>query len=66
MNSEIRSINLNAGPYNEFKGCSRDIPFECKTFALSSETGDMKVPTGTGSGIDIDPDFIKKHEAVIG
>lgn len=56
----------NAGPYHEFKGYSKEVPFECKTSTLLSDNGDIKVPTGPGSGIDIDPDFIKKHEVVKG
>jgi L-alanine-DL-glutamate epimerase-like enolase superfamily enzyme len=59
----ISSIS-NARPYHEFKGYSKEIPFECKTSTLLSDEGNIKVPTGPGSGIDIDPDFIKKHEAV--
>jgi len=30
------------------------------------EDGMIKVPTGPGSGVDIDPDFIKKHQLVKG
>ena len=60
------SVISNAGPYHEFKGYSKEIPFKCQTSTLLSDEGNIKVPTGPGSGIDIDPDFIKKHEAVIG
>ena len=56
----------NAGPYHEFKGYDKAVIFECKTSTLLSENGSIKVPTGPGSGIDIDPDFIKKHEVVKG
>jgi L-alanine-DL-glutamate epimerase-like enolase superfamily enzyme len=56
----------NAGPYHEFKGYSKDIPFECKTSTLASDDGNIMVPTGPGSGIDIDPNFIKRHEVVRG
>ncbi len=52
----------NAGPYHEFKGFNVEIPLECKTSTLSSENGVVKVPTGAGLGVDIDPDFIEKHE----
>jgi L-alanine-DL-glutamate epimerase-like enolase superfamily enzyme len=51
----------NAGPYHEFKGLSDDVPFECKTSSLKTENGIVTVPTGPGSGIEIDPAFIKKH-----
>lgn len=56
----------NAGVYHEFKGNSTDVPFECKTSTLLIDNGVIKVPTGPGSGIDIDPEFIKKHEVVKG
>jgi len=54
----------NAGPYHEFKGNNKEVPLECKTSSLLIENGVMKVPTGPGSGIDIDPEFIKRHEVV--
>lgn len=54
----------NALQYHEFKGFKTDVVYECKTSPLKSENGRVKVPTGPGSGVDIDPDFIKKHELV--
>jgi len=51
----------NAGPFHEFKGNDKETVFVCKTSSLLIDKGVMKVPTGPGSGIDIDPDFIKKH-----
>ncbi len=56
----------NAGPYHEFKGDRKEIPIECKTSSLLIDHGVMKVPTGPGSGVDIDPEFIKKHEVLKG
>jgi L-alanine-DL-glutamate epimerase-like enolase superfamily enzyme len=56
----------NAGPYHEFKGNDRETLFKCQTSSLVIDNGVMKVPTGPGSGIDIDPDFIKKHDVVKG
>lgn len=56
----------NPGPFHEFKGFNREIPLECKTSALESRAGVVKVPTGPGSGIDIDPGFIAKHKVVKG
>lgn len=52
----------NAGPYHEFKGFNKDIPIECKTSKLESENGVVKVPSGPGLGLEIDPDFIAKHK----
>ena len=54
----------NAGPFHEFKGFNRELPLECKTSTLSSDNGIVTVPTGPGLGVDIDPDFIKKHKLV--
>jgi L-alanine-DL-glutamate epimerase-like enolase superfamily enzyme len=56
----------NAGEYHEFKGLTNpaSLPFECKTSTLKTEGGVVRVPTGPGSGIEIDPDFIKKHTVV--
>lgn len=51
----------NAGPYHEYKSFNLDFPFECKTSSLVPENGVVHVPTGPGLGIDIDPDYIKKH-----
>jgi L-alanine-DL-glutamate epimerase-like enolase superfamily enzyme len=55
----------NAGPYHEFKGFNNELPFECKTSSLSSDEGVVTVPTGPGLGIDIDPEYIRKHLVVI-
>jgi len=52
----------NAGPYHEFKGVSTEVPFECKTSSLKPEEGILHLPTGIGSGVEIDPDFIAKHQ----
>jgi L-alanine-DL-glutamate epimerase-like enolase superfamily enzyme len=56
----------NAGRFHEFKGLSDDVPYECKTSSLKTENGVVTVPTGPGSGIEIDPAFIKKHTVVKG
>lgn len=54
----------NALPYHEFKGFKTDVVFECKTSPLQSVNGLVKVPTGPGSGVDIDPEFIRKHKVL--
>jgi L-alanine-DL-glutamate epimerase-like enolase superfamily enzyme len=56
----------NALAHHEFKGLNTNVQFECKTSSLSVVDGKIKVPTGPGLGVDIDPDFIKKHEVVKG
>ena len=54
----------NAGPFHEFKGFNNKIPLQCKTSDLDSKDGIVKVPTGAGLGVEIDPDFIAKHELI--
>jgi len=52
----------NAGQHHEFKGLGTNVPYECVTSPLKVIDGKIKVPTGPGFGVDIDPDFIKKHQ----
>lgn len=54
----------NAGPHLETHGVKTNVPFECPTSPLKIVNGKIKVPTGPGLGINIDPDFIKKHSVV--
>lgn len=54
----------NAGPYHEFKGFNKELPFSCSTSSLSSDEGSVTVPEGPGLGIEIDPAYIGKHVVV--
>jgi L-alanine-DL-glutamate epimerase-like enolase superfamily enzyme len=54
----------NAGPHHEFKGLRTNVQFECKTSPLKVVDGKIKVPTGPGFGVDLDPEWVKKHQAV--
>lgn len=54
----------NAGVHHEFKGLDTAVKFECPTSPLKIVDGKIKVPTGPGMGVIIDPDFIKKHKVV--
>ncbi|MBI5383567.1 MAG: mandelate racemase/muconate lactonizing enzyme family protein [Verrucomicrobia bacterium] len=54
----------NAMPHHEFKGLRTNVQFECKTSPLKVVDGKIKVPTGPGLGVEIDPAYLKKHEAV--
>jgi L-alanine-DL-glutamate epimerase-like enolase superfamily enzyme len=49
----------NPVPFTEFKGDS-DIPATSETSSLKCENGVVRVPTGPGFGITIDPAFIGK------
>ena len=54
----------NAGPFHEFKGFNNKLPLTCATSDLAIHDGKVKVPTGAGLGIDIDHNYIKKHQVV--
>lgn len=54
----------NALQYHEFKGFKTNVVYECKTSPLKSINGLVKVPTGPGSGVEIDPNFILKHQVL--
>ena len=53
----------NPGPYHEFKGNSR-LPIECETSSLKCENGIVRIPSGPGYGVTIDPAFVRKAEKV--
>jgi L-alanine-DL-glutamate epimerase-like enolase superfamily enzyme len=57
------SVMPNAGAHIEFKGYE-NLPIECQTSSLRLENGTIKVPTGPGIGVDIDPDYVKKFAIV--
>ncbi len=63
-NSHIVSVCPNAGLHHEFKGFGSHVPFECPTSPLKIVDGKIKVPSGPGTGVVIDPDFIKKHKVL--
>lgn len=52
------SLIPNPASHLEFKGLSR-IPFNCATSSLKCEKGMMKVPSGPGFGIEVDPAYVK-------
>jgi L-alanine-DL-glutamate epimerase-like enolase superfamily enzyme len=54
----------NAMPHHEFKGLKTSVQFECKTSPLKVVDGKIKVPTGPGLGVEIDPAFVSKHQPV--
>ncbi len=63
-NCHLVSVLPNAGAHHEFKGLDTQVPFECKTSPLKVAGGKIKVPTGPGCGVEIDPEFIRKHQPV--
>ncbi len=59
------SVLPNAASFHEFKGFSQQFEMECPTSSLTIDPdGTIKVPTGPGLGVIIDPDYIKKHQIV--
>jgi L-alanine-DL-glutamate epimerase-like enolase superfamily enzyme len=54
----------NPGAHQEYKGEGETLPVTCDTSSLKSEKGMLKVPTGPGLGVTIDPDLIRKGVAV--
>jgi L-alanine-DL-glutamate epimerase-like enolase superfamily enzyme len=63
-NIHLVSVLPNAGAHHEFKGLDTRVRFECKTSPLKVQGGKLKVPTGPGLGVEIDPDFVRKHQPV--
>ena len=51
--------------HHEFKSFNTKIPFECPTAPMKVVGGKMKVPTGSGLGVIIDPDFVAKHKPAV-
>lgn len=60
---QFASFTPNIGPFMEFKG-NTDLPVECPTSSLKCEKGVVRCPSGTGFGVRIDPDFVKKAKPV--
>lgn len=54
----------NAGPHQEYKGVGDTLPVTSDTSSLESEKGMLRVPSGPGLGVTIDPGLLKKAEVV--
>jgi L-alanine-DL-glutamate epimerase-like enolase superfamily enzyme len=50
----------NAGPHQEYKGEGDNLPVSSATSSLKSENGMLKIPSGAGLGVVIDPALLKK------
>ena len=62
--AQFASCVPNAGPYQEFKGTDDSLPVTSDTSPLKSVGGMLKVPTGPGLGVTIDPAYVKKATIV--
>jgi L-alanine-DL-glutamate epimerase-like enolase superfamily enzyme len=58
------SVVPNAGPHQEFKDQDETLPVNCDTSSLKCEKGMLKVPSGPGVGVTIDPAFINKAKVI--
>lgn len=54
----------NAGPFQEYKGRGQDLPVTSDTSPLTCVNGMLKVPTGPGLGVTIDPAFVKSATVI--
>ena len=58
------SALANATPHHEFKGLGTTVKFECSTSPLKVVDGKIRVPTGPGLGVELDPAYLKRHQAI--
>ena len=56
------SMLPNAGKFHANGRDQNPTPIQCDTSTLQVEQGKITIPRGPGLGIDIDPDFIRKHK----
>lgn len=54
----------NADLHMEFKGQNEDVPVQCDSSSLDCKNGTIRVPSGPGFGITIDPDYVKAAELI--
>ncbi len=63
-NIQFVSAVPNAGAHHEFKGLKTNVQFKCSTSPLKVVGGKIQVPTGPGFGVDLDPEWVKKHQTL--
>jgi L-alanine-DL-glutamate epimerase-like enolase superfamily enzyme len=61
--AHFASIIPNPVPFTEYKG-SADIPISSDTSSLKVEKGMVRVPSGPGLGVTIDPAFVRQSTKV--
>ncbi|MDZ7637927.1 MAG: mandelate racemase/muconate lactonizing enzyme family protein [Bryobacterales bacterium] len=54
----------NAGPHQEYKGEDDTLPVTSGTSTLTSEDGQLTVPTGPGLGVDFEGEFLKRATVI--
>jgi L-alanine-DL-glutamate epimerase-like enolase superfamily enzyme len=55
----------NAGPFQEYKGRDQSLPVSSDSSPLISVYGMLKVPTGPGLGVTIDPVFVRSAATIV-
>ncbi len=58
------SVVPNAGPFQEYKGPNKAIPFENTSVSLEASNGQVPVPTDLGLGVRLDPDWIAQSQVL--
>jgi L-alanine-DL-glutamate epimerase-like enolase superfamily enzyme len=62
--AHFASCVANAGPFQEYKGEDDSLPVSSNTSPLTCVNGMLKVPTGPGLGVTIDPAFVKNAQTL--
>lgn len=57
--AHFASCVANAGPFQEYKGRDTTLPVSSSSSSLNSDRGMLRVPTGHGLGVTIDPAFVR-------
>ncbi len=52
------------GPYQEFKGVNRSLPWESPGVDFDLVDGKLPAPKGPGMGVNYDPDYLKKAKRI--
>ncbi|MFN0119479.1 MAG: mandelate racemase/muconate lactonizing enzyme family protein [Blastocatellia bacterium] len=58
--AHFASVVPNAGPHQEFKDQDETLPVSCDTSTLKCVKGMLRVPTGPGVGVTVDPAYLAK------
>ncbi len=62
--AHFASFVPNVGAHQEYKGEDDSLPVSSPTSSLRSVAGKLKVPTGPGLGVELDPDFLRKAAVI--
>jgi len=63
--AHFASCVANAGPHQEFKGTEDTLPVSSDTSPLVCVKGRLRVPSGPGLGVTIDPDYIRRATLLV-